>query len=110
MDTQSLAAPSHDDIQVMAYEMWQRDGCPQGCDLSYWLNAEELLKRPVQDGQPKQDGELGKPVPAPVAGLLAAPTAIQRTGNSNRNSLKTKATVSPRKMADASKFSGSRPN
>jgi hypothetical protein len=53
-------APSQEDIRLLAYKMWQRDGCPQGSDLSYWLNAEQQLKRPVQDGQPKQGGLAGK--------------------------------------------------
>ncbi|MDZ4403619.1 DUF2934 domain-containing protein [Prosthecobacter sp.] len=39
-----------DETRMLAYHLWQRDNCPPGQDLKYWLQAEEQLfgKRPAQ--------------------------------------------------------------
>lgn len=29
----------HADIQRRAYELWEKDGCPQGQDQAYWFKA-----------------------------------------------------------------------
>ena len=34
----------HDDIAHLAYLNWQRDGCPPGRALDYWLEAESQLR------------------------------------------------------------------
>jgi Protein of unknown function (DUF2934) len=34
----------HEEIAHLAYAAWQRDGCPQGRDLNYWLEAETQLR------------------------------------------------------------------
>jgi hypothetical protein len=31
-------------IQKKAYELWEKDGCKQGHDLDYWLNAENSVR------------------------------------------------------------------
>lgn len=38
----SNAAP--DAISRRAYEIWEREGCPEGCDMRHWLQAEEELR------------------------------------------------------------------
>ncbi len=35
--------PSQDAIARKAYELWQTSGCPVGCDLVFWLLAEQQL-------------------------------------------------------------------
>ncbi len=31
-------------IREKARELWERDGCKQGNDLEYWLQAEKIVK------------------------------------------------------------------
>lgn len=31
-------------IKKKAKELWEKDGCKQGRDLDYWLNAEKAVK------------------------------------------------------------------
>lgn len=31
-------------IEKKAKELWEKDGCKQGNDLSYWLQAEKIVK------------------------------------------------------------------
>ena len=32
-------------IKQQAYELWKKDGCKQGHDMDYWLQAEKAVKR-----------------------------------------------------------------
>jgi len=32
--------PSHEQIALVAYELWEKDGCKEGHALDYWLEAE----------------------------------------------------------------------
>ncbi len=36
-------------IKKKAYELWEKEGRKQGCDMQYWLRAEKAVK-----GQAKQ--------------------------------------------------------
>jgi hypothetical protein len=31
-------------IRELAFEIWQKEGCPEGRDLEHWLNAEAIWK------------------------------------------------------------------
>lgn len=46
--------PSREQIQALAHAIWKDRGCPQGCDMEIWLEAERQLcvKRSVAPGQP----------------------------------------------------------
>ena len=33
-----------DSIKKKAYELWEKDGRKQGCDMQYWLQAEKIIK------------------------------------------------------------------
>jgi len=35
--------PSHEQIAVRAYELWEHQGRPHGVDLEHWLEAERQL-------------------------------------------------------------------
>ena len=37
-------------IARRAFEIWEREGCPDGCDLRHWLQAEQELGREAQNG------------------------------------------------------------
>ncbi|MFH1022202.1 MAG: DUF2934 domain-containing protein [Planctomycetota bacterium] len=39
------SAPVPADIARLAYELWEKDGCPHGKDKSYWFKAEQTLKK-----------------------------------------------------------------
>ena len=56
--TSSTHGISADAISRRAYEIWEREGRPEGCDLRHWLQAEqELGVSRADDGQ--------RPGPAP---------------------------------------------
>jgi hypothetical protein len=42
--------PSHEQIAVAAYYLWQKEGCPRGRDRDHWRTAEEELKRQAGRG------------------------------------------------------------
>ena len=35
------------DIGTRAYELWEKEGRPNGRDLAHWLEAERMLQRQV---------------------------------------------------------------
>ncbi len=37
------AAPRHEDIQLLAYQLWKERGCPLGTPEVDWFDAEEKL-------------------------------------------------------------------
>ncbi|MEO6741459.1 MAG: DUF2934 domain-containing protein [Chthoniobacteraceae bacterium] len=37
------AEPTHPEIAIHAYFIWQSDGCPAGLSLEHWLQAETML-------------------------------------------------------------------
>lgn len=38
-----MAEIDHDKIRIVAYELWERDGAPEGRDDEYWHAAVKLL-------------------------------------------------------------------
>ena len=44
MTTAASSAISHFEISRLACLNWQKDGCPSGRDLNYWLEAEMQIK------------------------------------------------------------------
>ena len=38
-----MAEIDHEKIRVLAYELWERDGAPEGKDQDYWHAAVQLL-------------------------------------------------------------------
>jgi hypothetical protein len=38
-----MATPTHDEISLRAYRLWQDQGRPDGIDLDHWLEAERQL-------------------------------------------------------------------
>jgi hypothetical protein len=52
-------------IAKLAYECWQKNGCPQGRDLDHWLQAEQSLK--ASEGQLSLPSAKSGAVPAAPA-------------------------------------------
>jgi hypothetical protein len=44
MTSKETPAISHDEIALLAYLDWERDGRPHGHDQKYWLEAEQHIK------------------------------------------------------------------
>jgi len=42
-----------DYIRVKAKELWEKDGCKQGHDLDYWLQAEKIIRNQMKKEYPK---------------------------------------------------------
>jgi hypothetical protein len=34
----------HDEIAKVAYDLYQKEGCPEGRNLIHWLEAEKIVK------------------------------------------------------------------
>ncbi len=41
-----------DYIKIKARELWEKDGCKQGRDLDYWLQAEKIIKGQMRKEYP----------------------------------------------------------
>ncbi len=37
-----------DYVKIKAKELWEKDGCKQGRDLDYWLEAEKIIKNQMK--------------------------------------------------------------
>lgn len=65
--------PTNEEIARRAYEIWQRDGCPDGCEQAHWYQAERELA--------KGSGPAAKPAPAQKKDARpAGSTPIRRFG------------------------------
>jgi hypothetical protein len=42
--TSTTLSPTESEIAILAYQLWQDDGCPVGSDKEDWLRAEAMLK------------------------------------------------------------------
>lgn len=45
-----MAELDHEKIRIIAYQLWERDGCPAGKDDEYWHAAVKLLSDEVHAG------------------------------------------------------------
>jgi hypothetical protein len=69
--------PTHDEIARKAYELWQNRGCPAGCDLELWLEAEQQLSRGDQAGSTEHVRTTGSAVEANLPAAAAQQAAIR---------------------------------
>lgn len=60
-----MAEIDHEKIRILAYELWERDGAPEGKGDDYWHAAVELLS---------DEGEIEEQ-PSDPASVLIAPLA-----------------------------------
>ena len=40
----SAAHRADEEVKARAPELWEQNGCPAGCDLEFWLQAESEIK------------------------------------------------------------------
>lgn len=76
-----MHAPTHTDIEVRAYHIWEQEGRPQGRQLDHWLRAEQEFSL-VQPAQPRRAAR--KPT---NAGKTAPASAPKKTARTQRPSL-----------------------
>ena len=43
METQTIPQPSHEEIAVCAFLIWENEGYPRGREVAHWLQAEKQL-------------------------------------------------------------------
>ena len=60
-----MAELDHEKIRVIAYELWQRDGSPEGRDDEYWHAAVKLLSDEV-NAAPAEDPAVLQPLATPL--------------------------------------------
>ena len=78
----SISAPNRapDAVSRRAYEIWEREGRPEGCDLRHWLQAEQEL-----EGENSASGNAAGNETAAEGGWRAAPSGSARnTGTDTR--------------------------
>jgi hypothetical protein len=76
---------SHEDVSRLAFLNWEKDGCPQGHAINYWLEAEQQLKATwrllVKESAPKKRSLISrrmvadKPKPRITIQISASPKA-----------------------------------
>lgn len=44
MTNSSKSTPTHNEIAAQAYQIYMREGCVEGRDMTHWLRAEEELR------------------------------------------------------------------
>jgi hypothetical protein len=51
-DTPAVPPPTREQIQALAHAIWVDRGCPPGCDVEIWLEAERQLcvQTPIAPG------------------------------------------------------------
>ena len=52
-DSPISSPPNADAISRRAYELWEKEGRPEGCDLRHWLQAEGELGSSRTDNEPR---------------------------------------------------------
>jgi hypothetical protein len=54
-----------DEVKCIAYNIWQSEGCPSGCDYEHWFRAEsiweEQQEKPAASSQKQQSRKTTKP-------------------------------------------------
>jgi Protein of unknown function (DUF2934) len=54
METTAMPVkPSSGEIALLAFQIWEQEGKPQGRELDHWLQAETLLLAMVEPTEPK---------------------------------------------------------
>jgi hypothetical protein len=59
-----MAELDQNEIRIVAYQLWERDGCPEGKADDYWHAAVKLLSDESHAREPKTTGTI---LPLPPA-------------------------------------------
>ncbi len=73
-----MRAPTHEEIALLAYQLWQQRGCPQGSPETDWESALRILEAA---GEPRNDVLVPEPVKTKKrrSSSTGKATASQRT-------------------------------
>ena len=74
-----MPAPTHEDISVKAYHLWEARGRPEGSADDTWIEAERLLSQGAVDHDSGNAEKAPAPKPlAPVAAHAISPTPVEQ--------------------------------
>jgi hypothetical protein len=106
--SQASASPaSADAISRRAYELWEQEGRPEGCDLRHWLQAEQQLSgssSAAADSKPSNGNHAAATETAPVTARPA--NTDTRPLQGTRGGGATKRAVNPPPFERAPSSSG----
>jgi hypothetical protein len=51
----------HNEIAKIAYDLYQKEGCPEGRELIHWFQAEKIVKERHQAGPEETSGRTAEP-------------------------------------------------
>ncbi len=58
-----------DEIRLIAYSIWEEEGCPDGKDCEHWMRAEAIWE---EDQKPKTSAKSSKQDVKPTTKVMAA--------------------------------------
>lgn len=93
----SSLPPTADAISRRAYEIWEREGRPDGCDSQHWLQAEKELKA---EGPAASAPE---PSPQPRVNPTTVDQEMRRTAPAGTRKRESNAPFSSRRSVAAGK-------
>jgi hypothetical protein len=73
----SAVAANRSEISCLAFQLWEKAGCPEGRDLEFWLGAETQLLAAQKPGAVKVETVAAKPSPAKRVLRVESSTARQ---------------------------------
>ncbi len=53
-----------DEVRLIAYSIWEGEGCPDGCDCEHWYRAEIIWEEQQKSKAPAEAKAAAKPVAA----------------------------------------------
>ena len=71
----SYSSPGSDAVSRRAYEIWEREGRPDGNDLRHWLQAEQELNQPVNSPREERTSQAANTDVRPLQGTRAGAAA-----------------------------------
>jgi hypothetical protein len=69
--------PTEDDIQRLAYNLWEQEGRPDGRDQSHWFAAKQILEQTAAHGGTGPTSTVEASVPSSTRGLARVRTRRQ---------------------------------
>ena len=74
----TVSTPTHDEIALHAFLIWEKEGRQPGREQTYWLQAEEQLRLTRQQLAEQASNQSSRPWPPPAAGpKLASARAVK---------------------------------
>jgi hypothetical protein len=77
-ETEHPQHPTNDDIALLAYQLWEKNGRPAGQDVEFWLRAEQSLRssiKPPAQAPPRVPRRPAPPRRKSTGGKMPGPKA-----------------------------------